>query len=71
MHRSPCILPFLFSKDFHIIIIYDEKLIEELKDVIDFYKECIYTKYEVENNSFLFLQEPDIIVSKETKVPIR
>lgn len=58
-------------KDFHIIIIYDEKLIEELKDVIDFYKECIYTKYEVENNSFLFLQEPDTIVSKETKVPIR
>lgn len=58
-------------KDFHIVIVYDKKKIKEMEDIINFYKECIYTRYEVDNNSFLLFDEPDTIVSKETTVPTK
>lgn len=58
-------------EDFHLALKYDEKTIEELEETLDFYKECIYTNYEIKDKSFLFLKEPEEIDSKETNVPTR
>lgn len=58
-------------KDFHIVLKYDEKTIKEIEETLDFYKECIYTDYEIKDNSFLFFKKPEEIISKKTKVPTK
>lgn len=59
------------NNDTHIVIRYDENNIEEIEEVLAFYKECIYTNYEVKENYFTFVKEPEILVSKKTNVPTR
>lgn len=58
-------------KDFHIVLKYDEKTIKEIEETLDFYKECIYTDYEIKDKSFLFFKNPEEIISKKTKVPTK
>lgn len=58
-------------KDFNIVLKYDEQTIKEIEETLDFYKECIYTDYEIKNNNFLFVKNPEEIISKETKVPTK
>lgn len=57
--------------DFHIELAYDEMTVKKIEETLNLYKECIYTKYEINDKSFLFLKEPEEIISKETKVPTK
>ena len=58
-------------KELKVSSTYDKEEIETIEEALKFYKECIYTEYEVKDHKVLFFDGQDELLSKDTIVPTK